>query len=196
MPWSRRLLERYRLINDELWRAYQRGEIDPASLAKERFCRLLTEMGRDAAHGGPLGEAYLEEIARAGDLLPRARSTLDALRRRFRLGAVTNGIDRIAHARLAASGLDRRFEVVVTADACGFAKPDPRIMHAALTAMGVGADEVVYVGNDLKADGGAAAAAGVRFWWMDHGLPAREDIPVERAIRDLRELLALLPAPR
>src|SRR5262249_61458859 len=56
---------------------------------------------------------------------------------------------------------------VVTSEGCGFRKPDPRIVEAALAALGVSPREALYVGDDLETDGGAARAAGVAFCWMD-----------------------------
>jgi FMN phosphatase YigB (HAD superfamily) len=84
---------------------------------------------------------------------------------------VTNGIDHVQHARLAASGLRPFFETVVTSEGCGYAKPDPRIVHTALRALGVAAREAVYVGDDVAVDGGAARAAGAGFVWVDRGDP-------------------------
>ena len=175
-----------------MWRAYQRGEIDPATLARERFCRLLGEMGRDAAEGGALGAAYIEALSRRGDVVPGGRSALAAVARRARVGAVTNGIDRVQHARLEAAGIARRFEVVVTSESCGFAKPDPRILHAALGALDVPPGEAVYVGDDAHADGGAAQAAGVRFWWIDRGLGGAPPAAMDRRLTSVREVAALL----
>ena len=77
---------------------------------------------------------------------------LRRLRKRYRLGVVTNGIDRVQRSRLAASGLAPLFETVVTSQSCGFAKPDPRILHVALEAMGVAPRHALYVGDD-PADG-------------------------------------------
>jgi putative hydrolase of the HAD superfamily len=91
------------------------------------------------------------------------------LAKRFRLGVVTNGIDRVQRARLAASRLGSFFETVVTSEGCGYAKPDPRILHVALDALGVVPRDAMYVGDDPEVDGRAAAAAGVAFCWIDRG---------------------------
>jgi putative hydrolase of the HAD superfamily len=82
---------------------------------------------------------------------------------------VTNGIDRVQRARLAASRLGSFFETVVTSEGCGYAKPDPRILHVALDALGVVPRDAMYVGDDPEVDGRAAAAAGVAFCWIDRG---------------------------
>ena len=119
------------------------------------------------------------------------------LRKRYRLGVVTNGIDRVQRSRLAVSGLAPLFEAVVTSQGSGFAKPDPRILHVALEALGVSPGQALYVGDDPPTDGGAAAAAGVRFYWMDRGQPTVGRRP-RRRVENLRELLPLLlpGAPR
>jgi HAD superfamily hydrolase (TIGR01509 family) len=175
-----------------MWRAYQRGEIDPATLARERFCRLLGEMGRDAAQGGALGVAYMDALSRRGDVLAGARSALAAVARRARVGAVTNGIDGVQRSRLRAAGIERRFEVVVTSESCGFAKPDPRILQEALRALGASPGDAAYVGDDAHADGGAAHAAGVRFWWIDRGFGGRPPVAMDRRLASIREVPALL----
>jgi 2-haloacid dehalogenase len=149
-------------------------------------------MGRDAAEGGAMGTAYLEALSHRGDVLRGARSTLAAVARRARIAAVTNGIDRIQRARLASAGIANRFEVVVTSEGCGFAKPDPRIIHEALARLGVPAGEAVYVGDDAVADGGATRDAGVRFWWIDRGLGGEPPEVLERRIGSVREVLPLL----
>jgi putative hydrolase of the HAD superfamily len=106
---------------------------------------------------------------------------------------VTNGIDRVQRSRLAASGLAPLFETVVTSESCGFAKPDPRILHVALDTMGVAPRHAVYVGDDPATDGAAARAAGVRFVWMDRGQETCGRRPARRVV-SLRELAGLLSA--
>jgi HAD superfamily hydrolase (TIGR01509 family) len=181
----------YRRINDGLWAAFRRGEITQPALARERFRRLLLEVGGDPRRAGRLGQTYLDHLSHRADLLPGCRSALRSLRRRYRLGVVTNGIDRVQRSRIAVSGLGPLFETVVTSQSCGFAKPDPRILHVALDAMGVAPRRAVYVGDDPATDGAAASAAGVRFVWMDGGRPVRGRRPTRRvsSLRELDELL-------
>jgi 2-haloacid dehalogenase len=195
LPYSAAAHAAYRRINDALWAAYRRGETSQPALARERFRRLLKEMGAHPRLARRLGEAYLDRLARQGDRLRGCRPVLTRLRKRYRLGVVTNGIDRVQRSRLAVSGLAPFFEVVVTSQACGFAKPDPRILHVALEALGVSPARALYVGDDASTDGGAAAGAGVRFCWVDRGRPVAGRRP-RRRIANLDELLPLLmPRP-
>jgi putative hydrolase of the HAD superfamily len=104
---------------------------------------------------------------------------------------VTNGIDRVQRSRLAAAGLTSLFDVVVTSQSCGYAKPDPRILHVALDRIGVRPRHAVYVGDDPATDGAAARAAGVRFVWIDGGRGADGRRP-RRRVGSLAELTSLL----
>jgi HAD superfamily hydrolase (TIGR01549 family) len=187
IPCPASTLAAYRRINDELWAAYRRGAITQQALAKERFRRLLREIGADARQAARLGSIYLGRLSARGDRLPGCRPVLQALAPRYRLGVVTNGIDRVQRSRLAASGLVPLFETIVTSQGCGYAKPDPRILHVALDALAVAPQQAVYVGDDPAVDGAAASAAGVRFIWMDRGHPVRGRRPRSR-IAHLSEL--------
>jgi HAD superfamily hydrolase (TIGR01509 family) len=187
------VLSAYRAINDELWERFRRGGIAGPVLAVERFRRLLRHLGGDARRAPALGRVFLERLSRRGDVLPGCRRTLRELSGRYRLGLVTNGYDRVQRRRLTAARLDGFFEVVVTSEGCGFAKPDPRILGMALQALGLRARQVVYVGDDLDTDGAAARNAGIPFYWIDRSgvLPAGIRAP-RRRIRALPGLLRML----
>jgi YjjG family noncanonical pyrimidine nucleotidase len=188
-------LDAYRAINGELWGLYRRGGIDASSLSRERFRRLLRHLRADEGGGNALSESYIDAISRRGDLLPGCRGALARLKRRYRLGLVTNGLDRVQRSRLRAARLEGCFDVVVTSEACGFTKPDPRILGVALTALGVHASEALYVGDDRVVDGGAARAAGMAFVWMNGAVDVAPPAdPQATRVRALRELVGLLAA--
>ena len=162
-------------------------------LEVERFRRLLEALGARADRAPRLARDFLARLSSRGDLLPGCRRVLTFLRGRFALGVVTNGIDRVQHARLHAAGLRPYFDAVVTSEGCGFAKPDPRIVHTALQALGVEAAAAVYVGDDAAVDGGAAAGAGTAFVWVDRGEVLPRGVPrPRRRVRHLGELPSLL----
>jgi HAD superfamily hydrolase (TIGR01549 family) len=148
-------------------------------------------MGAHPRNARRLGDAYLDHLSQRGDRLPGCRPVLQRLRRTCRLGVVTNGIDRVQRSRLAVAGLAPLFETVVTSQGCGYAKPDPRILHVALEAFGVPPRQALYVGDDPATDGRAARSAGVRFCWVDRGQSVTGRRPRTR-IQNLRELVPLL----
>ena len=116
---------------------------------------------------------------------------LRALGKRYRLGVVTNGIDRVQRSRLAASGIARCFEVVVTSRAAASPSPTRASCTSRSTRCGVPPRQAVYVGDDPAVDGAAARAAGMPFVWVDRGDPVRGARP-RRRVRRLVELPDLL----
>ena len=179
----------FRRINDAVWEDYRQGRMSASRLKSERFRRLLGELEADGRQAERLSQSFLDRISERGDRLPGCRTLLRRLRRRYQLGVVTNGIDRVQRSRLRVAGLDGLFDVVVTSEACGFAKPDPRILVVALEALVVAPHQAVYVGDDVANDGGAARAAGIPFCWVDNGggQPAGHRRP-RRSVRSLREI--------
>jgi pyrimidine 5'-nucleotidase len=182
----------YREINQELWRSYHRGQVSSAFLAQERFRRLLAALGHDRRRTRVLAETYLRALALRGDRLPHSLRILRRLRGRYRLAVVTNGLERVQHARVRAAGLAPLLDAVVTSEGCGFPKPDPRIVRAALHSLGVAARDAVLVGDDPTTDGGAARRAGVRFCWMDRTGGAANGTRCWRRVTSLAEVEALL----
>jgi putative hydrolase of the HAD superfamily len=132
--------------------------------------------------------------ARMGALAPypETREVLERLRSRFRIGLVTNGAERLQRAKLARTGLERCFDVIVVSETVGVGKPSPEPFEVALAALGVGPDEAAMVGNDISRDIAGARAAGIRPIWVHRpsdgwgGDPGDAD-----QIEDLRELLEL-----
>ena len=102
-----------------------------------------------------------------------AQAALDALQGRTKLAVVTNCSQRLG--LLAAGRLRTRWDCIVTAEAAGYYKPDPRPYRLALERVGVPASEAAFVagsGYDLV----GTAAVGLRSYWHNRvGLarPAR-----------------------
>jgi putative hydrolase of the HAD superfamily len=82
-----------------------------------------------------------------------------------------------------AHGLDPYVDAYVLSYEHGIQKPDPRLFKTACTALGVEPRDVLMVGDDRRADGGAAAlGCGVHF--VDH-LPAAQRPDALRPVLDL-----------
>ena len=100
-------------------------------------------------------------------LLPGAREALERLRAAgFGLVAITNGYAMFQVPALEALGVAELFEAIVTPEAAGFAKPDPRIFRS---VPGL----VAHVGDMLLHDVLGANLAGVEAVWVQPDLPER-----------------------
>jgi 2-haloacid dehalogenase len=138
-------------------------------------------------------DRYLANLGTCIDLMPDAGSVLQALHARTHLALITNGLTIVQRARLAHSGLDRFFEVVVISDEEGVSKPHPGIFQIAFERMGnPDKNEVLMVGDSLTSDIRGANTFGIdACWYNPEGKPPAPGIRYEVEIRSLTELLAL-----
>ena len=156
--------------------------------------RALVEHAREAGYPAAMAREAFEVFYRARNevvLYEDARPTLERLRGKFRLFAVSNG-----NADLDSIGLASMFEGSLAAREAGMLKPDPRIFHMLLEAACVPPALAVHVGDDPQADVEGARRAGVRPVWLNRRRaewPASLPAP-EHSIDTLTELVELLDA--
>ncbi len=89
-----------------------------------------------------------------------AARTVETLSESLPVGVLSNcSVDGLAERALEQSSIDRpALDVVVTSVGCGWRKPDRRAFRAVADALGVEVGQLLHVGDDPVADGGAADA--------------------------------------
>ena len=111
------------------------------------------------------------------------------LARRFPLVALSNG-----NADIHRIGIGSYFKASLSAQQFGIGKPDPRIFHAAASAAGVQAHEVLHVGDDAALDVLAALACGMQTVWVNRtDQPWTHPIAPHETVTTLTELCDLFP---
>lgn len=185
------LIEAYEEVNAGLWRRYEAGRIPKEVLRVLRFRAALQHFGiADGRLASTLSSDYLEHCPRKPGLMPGAMEALAALAPGHRLHIITNGFDEVQRVKLACSGLAPYFNVVLSSERAGAAKPDARIFAEALRRSGARADESLMIGDSAEADMLGARNAG----W-DHAHYTAETAPDLLAtyrIGRLTDLLGLL----
>jgi 2-haloacid dehalogenase len=159
----------YRRHNLDVWREFERGAIDQATLRVERFRRLFAELGMPGQPLEKISAFYLDALAGQSQLLPGALELVRRLAEKFPLALITNGIAAVQNKRFAASPITPFFKAIVISEEVGIAKPDPRIFRPALEKIGVSAQDVLYVGDSVTSDMAAARHAGMDFCWVNPG---------------------------
>ena len=178
---------------------------DPARHARERVNMLgaWTKIVVEAlARCGCADEGLAEVIARdyagrrreAMRLYPESRAVLDALwARGLPLALVTNGDALQQRDKIERHDLARYFGAIIIEGEFGCGKPQERVYRAALRQLGVEADGVWMVGDNLEWDVLAPQRLGLTGVWIDRedaGLPpGHADARPHRIIRSLSELL-------
>ena len=185
-------LSTYHACNDACWRALERGEMDQAELKYKRFADFLAVLNRteDAVS---VGDRYIQLLACEGGLLPGALETVQTIAAQRPIAIVTNGITRIQNGRMAVSGLNDYVSALIISEEVGVAKPNPRMIEAALHALGgVAPQRALMVGDSLTSDIECALRAGVDACWLNaKGAQAPQGKPIAYEIRDIRELVSI-----
>jgi len=180
----------YRRHNHDVWREFERGETDQATLRVERFRRLAAELAIPDLPLERVSAFYLEALSDQSQLLPGALATVRKLSKKFPLALITNGIAAVQNKRFAASPITAYFKSIVISEEVGIAKPDPLIFTPALQKIGVEAADVLFVGDSVTSDMAAARNAGMDFCWFN---PKMISIPAGYApafiIAAIKELL-------
>jgi HAD superfamily hydrolase (TIGR01549 family) len=154
--------------------------------------RQLEHLGlRDAAAAERVVTTFVLEATTA---LAESRALLERLRRRFRLGIVSNFYGNLQRI-LDAAGLAPLLSTVIDSTAVGLAKPDPGVFTLALAAAGASPSETLYVGDSMRQDILPARAAGLRTAWLvgPHGDVACDaDDPADLRLGTLGDVERLL----
>jgi phosphoglycolate phosphatase len=135
-------------------------------------------------------EHYGETAGTVGTVYPGAVACLEALLGAgVRLACVTNKEARYATRVLAATGLERQFELVIGGDTLAWKKPDARVLQHVLTAFDCEPRHAAHVGDsstDLLSARNAGVADWAVPWGYNAGKPVADDSP--------RRLFHSLPA--
>lgn len=120
------------------------------------------------------------------ELFDDAEQILLELKRRYRLGAITNGNFDIARV-----GLDRFFDFAVNAERLERAKPHPAPFLHALSLANCATHECIHIGDDMENDVRGAQRLGIHTIWINRrGSPWAGEDPPSEEVRQLTELPA------
>ncbi len=182
-------LQRFFTINNSLWTAYEHGEIEKSVIFPTRFQRFLGEMGIET-DWLEANQRYADGLKQSAILMPHAQELLDALKGRYPLYGVTNGVVTTQLPRLAKSGLDRYFDRVFISEAMGCKKPEKEFFDQVFAAIGEpDRSRCIILGDSLTSDmqGGRNAGIATCYLGKDTG-----DDRCDYVISNLMEFLDIL----
>lgn len=114
-------------------------------------------------------ETYFSVFPAYCRAIPQTEKMLQSLRGRYKLGLLSNFTHPPAAMQIMQSvGLLPFFDVVLISGALGYRKPHPLVFRRLLGQLGVAAEQVVFVGDDVEADIQGAASAGMQPVWAVH----------------------------
>lgn len=183
-------LARYRIRNDEMWKAYREGRVDQSRLRWERFNSTLVDFGAESSRKLALdmSDRYLQLVSQKSILLPGAMEVLETLKQDFALHIITNGFEEVQQEKLKRSAMDHYFGEIVTSERAGAVKPSRVIFDFALNAAGARPEQSIYIGDKADVDG-SSERVGIRFI---HFNPHGRQSSAPRQVAELTELVPLI----
>ena len=208
VPWARRFHAAYAEAGGELDFAafepvYQASDVALAALPEIRrlgFRAAIEAQVRCLLPLLPDGASLVQQAEQlvtaahepAVRIVARNRPILERLQQEYRLAIISNFTGNLEPC-LDELGLSPLFAVASDSTVLGIEKPDPRIFHATLRALGASAEEAWMVGDNFEADIRPAVRIGLRACWMApperHPAP---DAPAHARVGSLPEFLEVL----
>lgn len=137
---------------------------------------------------------YNAEYVKSAVLMERAKEVIAYLKRKYKIGLITNGRTAIQYGKINQLGIADDFDTILVSEEAGIKKPDPRIFEMALINLDLSPNECVYVGDHPVNDMEGASKAGMETIWIKVNQPWREGLSVtpKYTIKRLSELMQLL----
>lgn len=153
---------------------------------------------RDAQAVAPIADQLYEDFSKpcTWQVLEGAAATLRGCRKRGLRLAVVSNFDRRLEDILTGLGLREHFDFVLTSEAAGWPKPDPRIFHEALRLAQVEPAGAAHIGDSYLCDYKGAQGVGMHSFLVFGPEPldsaVKCSVPQERLLPSLSHLLPAL----
>lgn len=166
---------------------------------EERFARTLgltfpNEVPDEASQAW-MARKFGSRVAAQCWQIKNAETVLPKLRANLKLGLLSNYPHAPAvHASLERFNLDQHLDAITVSGEIGWAKPDPRAFEHAIQQMGMPADQLLYVGDDLVNDMQGAKDYGMHTAWLPRKGQGGEHASVDVTLTGLSDLVELFIA--
>ena len=183
----------YSRLNRVCWTDFENGLITQARLKIRRFEELLNTYGVKGFAAPDVSGYYESMLANEAILLDGALETVQKIAEKRPIAIVTNGIARCQRGRMAISPIGKYTSALIISEEIGCQKPNPKMIEAALEALGgIKPEEALMVGDSLNSDMRCAQYAGVDgCWYNPKGHERPNGIAIRYEIDDIRDAVEI-----
>lgn len=184
----------YLQINQELWAAFDRGEVSKDFVTLERYIRFLNALDAKADPAA-CNRDYLDALGQRAYPLPYALETCRTLHTRgHQLYIITNAVASVQRSRLANSPFASLISGAFISEEAGASKPSRAYFDYVRSQVpGLTSENALVIGDSLAADMRGANNAGLPCCWVNPGrAPRPADLHLDYEIQDLRGLLSIV----
>ena len=174
-------IKAYSSINQGLWRAFERGEIEKADIQNTRFKEFFKVMGITEDYDfTEINKIYLGFLSEGGRLIPGAKELLLELKQQgYDLSIITNGISSAQRRRLKRADIFELFTHIFVSEAVGHQKPKIEFFDYVLSQIAEkDKSKIIIIVDSLTSDIDGASNAGLNSIWLRQ----KGEAPCENAL--------------
>ena len=181
----------YSKINDDCWKAYEKGQIKRDDIYINRFVTLVQKLGTKVDPNALCAD-YFVALSEQGIVFKKAKPLLDYLSKKgYVLAAITNGALTTQNNRIKNSGIGHYFDGgIYISEEVGFKKPEKQFFDTVLNALGVTkASEALVLGDSPSSDILGAINAGLDACFVSlKGDTLPKDLYAKYTVTDLDQI--------
>ncbi|AMM95460.1 HAD family hydrolase [Peribacillus simplex] len=157
----------YKMINQNLWKSFEKGEISRNEVINTRFSTFFKEYGR-VVDGVALEKTYRSYLEQGHQEVNGAHELVAILELHHDLYIVSNGVSRTQDKRLRDSGLDVYFKQVFISEDTGYQKPMKEFFDYVFACIpDFKPEQGLIIGDSLSADIRGGQLAGMDTCWFN-----------------------------
>lgn len=147
-------IEIYKPINAYYWKLYREERVSKEKLRYDRLNETFKKLNYDAPDEliNILSQKYIEELPNFNHLFEGTVELLEYLKGKYELHIITNGFEEVQTLKMQKSGILSYFKEIITSDAVGVKKPNPKVFRYALEKANAKPHNSLMIGDNLEAD--------------------------------------------
>lgn len=147
-------LKVYSPINFNYWKLYREEKVSKPEL---RYGRLKDTFDQLSYHISDemidiLAKEYIDYLPLFNHLFEGTIELLEYLKPKYELHIITNGFEEVQTKKMEKSNIIKYFDQVITSEAVGVKKPNPKIFSFAVDVANANPKESIMIGDNLEAD--------------------------------------------
>lgn len=186
--------KKYHVLNKKYWEMLESGTITRDQVLSLRFEEFFGDFGIQV-DGMDVDRLYRTFLDNSAFLLDGAIELLEAVKDKYPLYIITNGVAATQHKRLRASGLDKYFKGIFVSEEAGSQKPQKEFFEYCFERMGRrDVENMLIIGDSLTSDIRGGNNMGIDTLWFnphkqENGAGVRVDYEVS-SLKEIEEMFA------
>ena len=180
----------YKPLNFQYWKLYREERVSKAALRYGRLKDTFNALDHNVSDEliDQLAIDYIENLPKFNHLIDGATDILNYLQHKYTLHIITNGFEEVQSRKLKSTQIDHYFDQVITSEAVGVKKPNPRVFEHAMGVSKATPKESIMIGDSLEADIEGALQVGMNAIFCDFENSESEQNPAIISVRSLIEI--------